>query len=110
MSQPDLHVGYEGRASFFANLEPFGGGKTINRALDLEQSINALHCFQRDRQDRGCVLPTSPIGCDAGESEKLAPGMQQAKRGGDGTGAPQRLVEAVVAAIGISLQNARKIA
>src|SRR3954447_18043823 len=110
MSQPDLHVGYEGRASFFANLEPFGGGKTINRALDLEQSINALHCFQRDRRDRGCIFATSAIGCDVGEFEKLAPGMRPAKCRRDCTGSARRLVEAVVAAIGISLQNARKIA
>ena len=69
-----------GCASFFANLEQFGGGKAIDRALDLEQGVDALHRFECDRRDRGCVFAAQGICGNVGELEKLAPGVRPAKR------------------------------
>jgi len=48
----------------------------VDAALDVEQRVNALDCFEGDRRDRGRVLPAPRIGCDIGEFEELPAGVR----------------------------------
>jgi hypothetical protein len=81
-------------------------GKAIDAALDLEQGVNAFDCLQRDRRDRSRILASPCIGGDVRQLEELSPGMGPAQRRRDRPLRARGIVQLVVAAIGIRLQDA----
>jgi len=59
----------------------FADSLPIDGALDIEQGIDPLHGFQRDRVDRACVLAAALLAGragDVGQLEELAPRVGKA--------------------------------
>ena len=78
----------------------------IDAALNVEQRVNALERFKRDRRDRRCILPAPSIGGDVCQLEELPSRMGPAECGGDWPVRARGVVQLVVAAISIGLQDA----
>lgn len=78
----------------------------IDLALDIEDRVDPFHGFQGDGRDvmRGFVL--AHVARDIGQLEELAPCMAPAERAACRAGMTVSQIEAIVAAIGIGLQNA----
>ena len=84
-----MELGHKRRAEFLPDHEPLGRALAVDAALDVEQGIEALHGFERDRIDHGAALAAALLAgraYDIGELEELAPGMVGTKirRAGDG--------------------------
>jgi len=77
----------------------------VDAAFDVEQRVDALDRFERDRRDRRRVLAAPGIGRDVRELEELPPSMRPAKCGGDRPLRTRGIVQLVVAAIGVGLQD-----
>jgi hypothetical protein len=56
LGEPCVELGHQRRAEFLANREPLGRALAVDGALDVEQGVEALHGFERDRIDHGAVL------------------------------------------------------
>ena len=80
LAQPGFQSLQERRALLLADAQPLGGGNAVDTALDLEQSVNAFDCLQRDRRDRSRILASPSIGSDVRQLEELPPGMGPAQR------------------------------
>ena len=93
-------------APFPARGKALGGGEAVDLALDVEDGIDAFDLLQRDRRDRRGRLAPSGARRDVGKLEELPPRMAPAQRLDDRTGTPVRKVEAIVAVVGVGLQNA----
>lgn len=74
----------------------------------VEQGIEALHGFERDRVDHAAVLAAALLAgraYDIGQLEELPPRMGKAASLEHGSGVAALAIELVVAAIGIGLQD-----
>jgi len=91
---------------FVTDAQPLGNGNAIDATLDLEQSVNAFDCLQRDRRDRSRILASPSIGSDVRQLEELPPGMGPAQRRRDRPLRARGIVQLVVAVVGIRLQDA----
>lgn len=56
LGEPGVQLGHQRRAEFRTNGDPLGGALAIDGALDVEQGIEALHGFERDRIDHAAAL------------------------------------------------------
>src|SRR3546814_1400621 len=54
--EPGVKLGNERRAELLPHGEEFGGAAAVHGALDIEQGIDPLHGFERDRLDHAGVL------------------------------------------------------
>jgi hypothetical protein len=86
-----------------ANGQPFLGRLAVDLALDIEDCVDALHRFQRQRRDNGKFA--ARLGGDVGEHEELAPGMRPAGRLDEGRRSTASFVEPVEPGIRIGLEN-----
>jgi len=103
-----VQVGHQRRAVFLAGGKPLGRALAVDAALDVEQGIEALHGFERDRIDHGGALTAALLASrayDISELEELPPRMGKAARFQHGARVAAFAIEIVVAAIGIGLQD-----
>ena len=96
----------QGRALLPAHPQPLLGAVAVDAALDVEQCVDPPDRFERDRRDRRCVPAAPGIGRDVGELEELPAGVRPAQRGGNRPLRARGVVQRVVAAIGVGLQDA----
>jgi len=94
---------------FFTDAQPLGNGNAIDATLDLEQDVNTPDRLQRDRRDRSRILAPPCIGGDVRQLEELPPGMGPAQRRCDRCRSTRGIVERIVAAVGIGLQDADEV-
>ena len=78
----------------------------IDAAFDIEQRVDALDRFERDRRDRRRVLPAPGIGGNVGELEELPPSMGPTQSRGNRPLRARGVVQLVIAAVGVRLQDA----
>src|SRR5258705_12406113 len=102
---PGLEVVDERCDQAAANRKAFFSRAAIDLALDIEDRINALDGFERERCD-GCKLAAGHGG-DVGEHEEFASAVAPTGCFFDWSWPPVRRVKPVEARIGVSLQNAR---
>jgi hypothetical protein len=95
--------------SFLSDAQTLVGGKPVDAPLDLEQRVNALDRLQRHRRDRGRPLPTPRVRSNIGELEKLSPRVGPTQGGRNRSVSARGIVQLVIAAIGIGLQNATEV-
>jgi len=72
----------------------------VDAAFDLEDRVDALDRFERDRRDGRRVLPTPSIPRDLREHEELPPRVRPTQSCGDRSSSVRGVVELVVAAVG----------
>ena len=106
LTQPRFKSGQNGRTLFMAYAEALFGAQAVDVALDIEQRVNALNRLQRNRRDRRCVLSAPCIGSDIGQLEELSPCVCPAQCGRNRSLRARGIVELVVPAIGVGLQDA----
>ena len=106
LAQPGFKGGNERRALLLAHAQTFLRAQAIDAALDVEQRVDAPDRLQRDRRDRRRVLAAPGVGRDVGQLEELPPRMGPTQRRRDRPLRARRIVEPVVAAIGVRLQDA----
>ncbi len=108
LAHPGLQLGDARGAEILADHQPFGGGVAVDRALDVEQGVDALHGLQGYRRDdRGLAARPAARGLgDVGQLEELAPAMGPTRRLKDLSACPAGDIKGVVAAIGVGLQHA----
>lgn len=109
LGEPGVELGHERRAEFLAGGDPLGGALAVHAALDVEQGIETLHGFERDRIDHGGALSAALLAgraYDIGELEELAARMGEAARLEHGAGIAALAIELAISAIGIGLQDA----
>ena len=102
---PALEIGQHRRAQLLACGEALLGGLAVDPALDVEQQVDPLHRLQRHGRDRRRVLAASLAGHDVGELEELPPGMRPTRCLGDRPRRSSGRIEAVVAGVGVSLED-----
>ena len=99
-------MGHQRKALLGPGGLPLGGALAAQDALDLEEGVDAAHRLQRQRRDDDGLIVLG-LGRDVGEHEELAPrvsptgGLDQRPRTSAG------LVELAVAAVSVSLEDAR---
>ena len=89
-----------------ADAQPLSSGNAIDATFDLKQGVHASDRLQRDRRDRSRILAPPCIGGDVRQLEELPPGMGPAQRRCDRSLGARGLVQLVVTAIGIRLEDA----
>src|SRR3546814_9362872 len=57
--EPGVKLGNERRAELLPHGEAFGGAAAVHGALDIEQGIDPLHGFERDRDRKSTRLNSS---------------------------------------------------
>ena len=77
----------------------------IDAALDVEQRIDALDRFERDRRDRWRFVPTPSVGRDIRQLEELPSSVRPTQGGGNRSLRSRGGVQLVVAAVGVRLQD-----
>jgi hypothetical protein len=82
------------------------GAQTVDLALDREERVDALHGFQGDRRYGRGARPAPRARGNIGEFEKASSGARPTQRRGDRSCLAREIIEAVVAAIGIGLEDA----
>ena len=83
------------------------GAQAGDLVLDIEDGIDAFDRFQRDGRDLfGDRSALARRSLDVGQFEEFAPGMRPTERTQRRRGLATRVIEVVVAAIGIGLQDA----
>lgn len=84
------------------------GAQAVDLALGFEDAVHAFDRVQRDGRDLlGDLFALARCSLDVSQFEELAPGMRPAERALHRRGLVTVTIEAVVATIGISLQDAR---
>jgi hypothetical protein len=81
-STPGLEVRNERRDANPVNCKTFIGGLAVDLALDIEDGVDVLERFERQRGDHGQLA--ARLGGDIGEHEELAPAMRPASSLHDG--------------------------
>ena len=108
LGEPGVELCHQPRAEFLTNREALGRRLAIDGTLDVEQGIETLHGFERDRIDHAAALATALLAgraYDIGQLKELTARMGEAARFQHRTGVAAFAIELVVAAIGISLQD-----
>src|SRR5262249_47600650 len=103
-AQPGFQRGQKWRTLFQAHPLTLLGALATNTALDIEQRVDALYCFERD--DRGRFLAAPSIGRDVRQLEELPSRMGPTECGDDRSLRARRIVQFVVAAVRVRLQAA----
>jgi hypothetical protein len=80
----------------------------MDAALDREQGVDAPDRLQRDRRDHGRRPAAPGVAGNVGQLEELAPSVRPAKGRCHRPGGAVGIVEAVIAAIGVGLQDTAK--
>ena len=88
-----------------AHPQTLFGTLTVDAAFNIEQGVDALDRFERNRRDRRGLLAAPGIGRDIRQLEELPAGMCPTEGGGDRSPRARGIVELVVAAVGVSLQD-----
>ncbi len=96
----------ERKAVPLVSRQSFSCSETIDVTLDVEQRIDPLYRLERRRRDRCGVLSTFCVRGYAGKHEKLPTRVCPAESLDQRPRLTIRLEQRVVAAIGVSLQNA----
>jgi hypothetical protein len=104
------HASSAARSGALCSWHPqtFFGTLAIDAAFDIEQRVDALDRFERDRRDRRCFLSAPGIGGDVRQLEELPASVGPTQCGGDRPRPARGIVELVVAAIRIRLQERRR--
>jgi hypothetical protein len=84
LAKPGFQTGEKRRALFLTDTQTPAGTQAVDRALDIEQRIDAFHRLQRDRGDGRGLFAAPCVGSDIGQLEELAPGVCPAQRRRDG--------------------------
>ena len=105
LAQPGFQRHRQGCTLFPAHPQTLFRALAVDAAFDVEQRVDALDRFERDRRDRRRVLAAPGIGRDVRELEELPPSMRPAQCGGDRPLRTRGIVQLVVAAIGVGLQD-----
>ena len=108
LGEPGVELVHQRRAEFLPNRESLGGALAVDAVLDVEQGVETLHGFERDRMDRVAALaPALLAGAayDICQLAKLPPRMGKAAGFKHGPGVTVFALELIVAAIGIGLQD-----
>ena len=105
-AHPGLEVGNERRDAAAANGQAFLGRQAVDLALDIEDRVDALHRFQRQRRDRRGSLPRALAVMSASTKNLRLPCAQHAASV-IGPRLTACFIEPVEAGIGIGLENAR---
>ena len=106
--QPLFQIRQKWRTLLLPDPPTLLGAQAVDRALDLEQRVDALDRLQGNRRDRR-RLPAAPgIGRNVGELEELPSGVSPAQGRCDWSLRTGGIIEAVVATVGIGLQDAAK--
>ena len=106
LAQPGVEAFDEWAALFMPDPAALVGACAIDPALDIKESVNAPHRLHGDGRHRRGTKPT-PCACgDVGEFEEASPGMRPAERRRDRSTRTCGIVQAIVAAIGIGLEDA----
>jgi|RhiMethySRZTD1v2_1073278.scaffolds.fasta_scaffold174778_1 hypothetical protein len=103
-SHPGFEVGDEQRGALGANRATLGGQKAVDLAFDVEDRVDALHRFERQRRDHGQPAVLG-FGGDIGEHEELATRMRPACRLDERTSFAAGVVEPVEPRISIGLKD-----
>ena len=110
LAHPGFQLGDQRRAPFLANGQPLVGRQAVDVALDVEQGVDPLHRFERNRRDDRRRAGLAPF---AGRWPRYRPARRTcAARGpsrpprGSAPGASPGGIELAVAAIGVGLQDA----
>ncbi len=108
LAHPGLKIIDERSAVSLSSSEPRGGGVAVDLPFDVKDQVDAPHGLQRDGRDHGGLAPGSAPRAfgHVGELEEVTPAMAPAQGLGDRRRRPARLVELVVAPVGVSLQHA----
>ena len=109
LPQPAFEIGDQRHAQLLPDRPAPLGAFAVDRALDLEQSVDAPDRLQRQRRDhagRLALCPPASILREIGEGEERAAGMGPAAGLVDPVRLAVGLVELVVAAEGVGLENA----
>ena len=107
VSQPVVQVQYHRRDLPLTGVMAGLGGQAGDHPLDLEDGVEAFDGFQCHGRDlRRDLLALAGLVLDVGQFEELAPGMRPAERAAHGRGLMACMIEVVVTAIGIGLQDA----
>ena len=77
ITQPRFQSGQKRSALFLAHAQTFFGAQAVDVALDIEQHVNALDRFQRNRRDRRSGLSAPGIGRDVSQFKELPPSWAQ---------------------------------
>ena len=104
-----MEISHQRRAEFLTDGKALVGSHADDPALDIEQGIEPLHRFERDRIDHPCLLAAALFaGCtlDIGKLEELAARVREAACFEHGTGLASVAVELAISAIGVGLQDA----
>lgn len=112
LEHPGSEIGDQRRTQLLARRRLLGGAQAIDRPLDGEDGVDALHGFQGEGRDhlRGLALSLAPRGgLDVGQLEELAPTMRPAGGFQDLGGLTLSLVELIVTVIGVGLQDAAPV-
>src|SRR5258705_12710883 len=97
---------HKGRTLLSAYSQTLFGALAVDAAFDIEQGVDALDRFESDWRDRRRLLAAPGIGRDIRQLEELPPGMCPAQCGRNRSLRARRIVELVVPAIGVGLQDA----
>ena len=109
ITQPRFQSGQKRSALFLAHAQTFFGAQAVDVALDIEQRVNALDRFQRNRRDRRSGLSAPGIGRDVSQFKELPPCMGPAQCCRDRSLRSRRIVKLVVPAVGVGLQDAGEV-
>jgi hypothetical protein len=108
LAQPGFEVGDERGAQFLPDGPTLLGALTVNGAFDLEQRVDAADRFQGQRRDharRFAVRLAPGIGLNIGQDEERPASVYPTRRLDDRPRLAVGLVQLVVAAIGIGLED-----
>jgi len=75
----------------------------------MAQDFDALYRFQRNGCDHRRLFPAPGIGRNIGQLEELTARMAPTEGRGNYARHPRRVVKAVVAAVGVGLQDAHEV-
>ena len=102
---PGLEIRDQKRAPLAAHREAPLGSLAVDRALDIEQRVDARHRLQSQRRDRRRALAAPLVRRDVGELVELAPPMRPTQRLGHESRRSAGRIEPLVSGIGIGLQD-----
>ena len=108
LAQPDFEIGDQKGAQFLADRPALRGARPIDCAFDVEQGVDAadgLQCQRRDHRRRFALDFAAGIRGDVGQGKERAPGMGPASRRDDRARFAVRVVQFVIAAEGVGLED-----
>jgi hypothetical protein len=105
LTQPGFQRRHKRRALFLAHPKTLFGALAVDTAFDIEQGVDALDRFERDWRDHRRALAAPGIGRDIRQLEELSAGVGPTKGGSDRSRRARGIVQLVVAAVGVSLQD-----